>query len=146
MIMNYDSDKWYFYMFYWLEVRAQTGCDIQYGRTTWSHMCYKLNDFILHEGLLISSSNYFTLFSMISSSFDAIVVAVCQANSLWKFLRDLLQCFSGGCRQTLQMRQMRHLCYSTTRKVHFTLILLRAKSFQIGLNHSCYVFGSSSTL
>ena len=58
-------------------------------------------------------------------------------------------CFSGGSRQTLWMRKMRQLsalCYSTTRKVHFTLVLLRAKSFQIGLNHSCYVFGSSSTL
>ena len=58
-------------------------------------------------------------------------------------------CFSGGSRQTLQMRKTRQLsalCCSTTRKVHFTLVLLRAKSLQIGLNHSCYVFGSSSTL
>ena len=31
-------------------------------------------------------------------------------------------------------------------KGNFTLVLFRAKSFQIGLNHSCYVFGNSSTL
>ena len=151
LILNYDSDKWYLLVFCWLEVSshlAQTGCEFSHLEywTAWSHMCYKFTDFILHEGMLVSSSNYFTLFSMIFSFFDVIVVAVCQANSLWKFLRDLLQCFSGGSRQTLLMSQMRHLCYSTTRKVHFTLVLLRAKSFQIGLNHSCYVFGISSTL
>ena len=40
---------------------------------------------------LFQVQNYFTSFSMISSSFNVIVVAVSHANSLWKFLRDLLQ-------------------------------------------------------
>ena len=39
-------------------------------------------DFVLCEGKLVSGSNYFTSFSMISSSFDVIVVAVCHANLL----------------------------------------------------------------
>ena len=68
-------------------MRAQTGCEIQYGGTAWSHMCYNFTDFVLCEGKLVSSSNYFTLFSMISSSFNVIVVAVCHANLLLKFLR-----------------------------------------------------------
>ena len=67
------------------------------------------------------------------------VKPICCENS-WEI------CFRGGSRQTLPMRQMRQLCYSTAKKVHFTLVLLRAKSSQIGLNHSCSVFGSSSTL
>ena len=48
-------------------------------------------------------------------------------------------CFSGGSWQTLQMRQMWQfstLCHSTMKKVYLTLVLLRAKSFQIGLIHS----------
>ena len=105
-------------------------------------MCYKLNGFILHEGVLISASNYFTLFYMISSSIDIIVVCY----MLSQFAVKIPERFASqvGSRQTLPMRQMRQLCYSTARKVHFTLVLLRAKSFQIGLNHSCSVFGSSS--
>ena len=127
-------------------MRAQTGCEIQNGRTTWSHMCCNFTDFVLCEGKLISSSNYFTLFSMISSSFDVIVVAVCHFNSLWKFLTNVLQWWiqTGITNET--NGTISTLCYSTTRNVHFTLVLLRAKSFQIGVNHSCYAFGSSSTL
>ena len=40
-------------------------------------MCQNFADFIIHEGVLISSSNYFTLFYMIYASFDVTVVAVC---------------------------------------------------------------------
>ena len=39
-------------------------------------------DFIIHEGVLVSSSNYFTLFYMIYASFDVTVVAVCYINQL----------------------------------------------------------------
>ena len=34
-------------------------------------------DFILHEGVLVSISNYFTLFYMIPSSFDVTVMLLC---------------------------------------------------------------------
>ena len=61
-------------------------------------MCSNLINFVLHEGKFILSSNYFTMFFMMCTSFDIIVVTVHQVNLLQKFLRDLLQCscFSGG--------------------------------------------------
>ena len=55
-------------------------------------MCFNFTDFILYEGVLVSSSNYFTMFFMWCDSSGIIIIAVCQVNLLWKFLRGLLQC------------------------------------------------------
>ena len=101
---------------------------------------------------LICATNLMILFYMKEYSFQAQTISpystwyliqltlllllcvkpICCENS-WEF------CFRGGSIQTLQMRKMWQfstLCHTTVRKVHLTLVLLRAKSFQIDLNHS----------
>ena len=71
---------------------------------------------------------------------------ICCENSWEICFRQI--CFCGGSRQTLKTFETNLLCFPlrTKGKGNFTLVLFRAKSFQIGLNHSCYVFGNSSTL
>ena len=87
-------------------------------------------DFILHEGVLISSSKYFTLFYMISSTFDITVVAV-----LSQFAMKIPERFASV------VDPDRHCqCDKQDNFQHFTLVLFRAKSFQIGLIHSLLCF------
>ena len=74
------------------------------------------------------------------------VKSICCVNSWEICFRQI--CFCGGSRQTIKTFETNLLCFPlhTKGKGNFTLVLFRAKSFQIGLNHSCYVFGNSSTL
>ena len=133
-------------VFYWLEVRAQTGCKFQNGElhgltcATNLMILFYMKEYSFQAQTISPYSTWYLVQSTLSSLLC--VKPICCGNS-WEI------CFRGGSRQTLQMRQMWQfstLCHSSTRKVHLTLVLLRAKSFQIGLNRSCSVFGSSSTL
>ena len=143
--MTYDSDKCYFSLCF-TDLKWEPRQDVKF-KMVEPHgldMCYKLNDFILHEGVTHFKLKVFHPYStwylvQLTLFLLLCVKPICFGNS-WEI------CFRGGSRQTLPNETNEtNFAILPANKVHFSLVLLRAKSFQ-NWSHSCSVFGSSSTL
>ena len=136
MIMHYGSVKCYFYMCYWVKLRVPTGCNFQDGWTTWSPCAATLQILFMWK----TAGNKLKLFHPVLCDTYFISHYHCYC-VLSQLAVKIAEWFASVVDPDRCLRQIAFCA-----KGNFTLVLIRTKSFQIGLNHSYYVFGNSSTL